>query len=99
MNAVMPQSHGDDHAMPGVLHSRKPDDEIEFYAFDMLVSDGDVIRKLSLSMRKTNLARLLGGTPARRDSGRTTVTRLIVAIKADCGAYLRGVSRGSSRSA
>ena len=66
MNAVMPQSHGDDHAMPGVLHSRKPDDEIEFYAFDMLVSDGDVIRKLSLSMRKTNLARLLGGAPARQ---------------------------------
>ena len=47
------------------LHSRKHDDEVEFYAFDMLVSDGDDLRKLPLSMRKTNLARLL----ARRVDG------------------------------
>ena len=46
------------------LHSRKHDDEVEFYAFDMLVSDGR-ISKLPLSMRKTNLARLL----ARRVDG------------------------------
>src|SRR6476659_3403375 len=39
------------------LHSRKHDDEVEFYAFD--------IRKLPLSLRKTNLARLL----ARRVDG------------------------------
>jgi len=37
------------------------DDEVQFHAFDMLVSDGDDIRKLPLSMRKTNLARLLRG--------------------------------------
>ena len=47
------------------LHSRKHDDEVTFYAFDMLVSDGDDLRKLPLSMRKTNLARLL----ARRVDG------------------------------
>ena len=47
------------------LHSRKHDDEVQFYAFDMLVSDGDDLRKLPLSMRKTNLARLL----ARRVDG------------------------------
>ena len=41
------------------LHSRKHDAEVEFYAFDMLVSDGEDIRKLPLSMRKTNLSRLL----------------------------------------
>ena len=41
------------------LHSRQHDDEVEFYAFDMLVSDGEDLRKLPLSMRKTNLARLL----------------------------------------
>ena len=40
------------------LHSRQRDDEVQFYAFDMLVSDGDDLRKLPLSMRKTNLARL-----------------------------------------
>ena len=47
------------------LHCRKHDDEVEFYAFDMLVSDGEDLRKLPLSMRKTNLARLL----ARRVDG------------------------------
>jgi bifunctional non-homologous end joining protein LigD len=41
------------------LHSRRHDHEIEFYAFDCLVSDGDDLRRLPLSMRKTNLARLL----------------------------------------
>jgi ATP-dependent DNA ligase len=40
------------------LHSRKRDAEVEFYAFDMLVSDGDDLRKLPLTMRKANLARL-----------------------------------------
>ena len=44
---------------------QRHDTEVEFYAFDMLVSDGDDLRKLPLSMRKTNLARLL----ARRVDG------------------------------
>jgi bifunctional non-homologous end joining protein LigD len=39
------------------LHSH--DHEVEFCAFDILVSDGEDLRKLPLSMRKTNLARLL----------------------------------------
>jgi len=47
------------------LHSRRLDAEVEFYAFDMLVSDGEDLRKLPLTMRKTNLARLL----ARRVDG------------------------------
>ena len=47
------------------LHSRQHDEEVQFYAFDMLLSDGDDIRKLPLSMRKTSLARLL----ARRVDG------------------------------
>jgi hypothetical protein len=34
------------------LHSRQHDEEVQFYAFDMLVSDGNGIRKLPLSMRK-----------------------------------------------
>jgi bifunctional non-homologous end joining protein LigD len=41
------------------LHSRKYEDEVQFYAFDMLVSEGDDIRKLPLSMRKASLSRLL----------------------------------------
>ena len=47
------------------LHSRKHDEEVQFYAFDMLVSDGEDIRKLPLNMRKANLSRLL----ARRVGG------------------------------
>ena len=47
------------------LHSRKHDAEVEFYAFDMLVNDGEDLRKPPLTMRKTNLARLL----ARRVDG------------------------------
>ena len=47
------------------LHSRKHDAEVEFYAFDRLVSDGDDLRRLPLSMRKASLARLL----ARRVDG------------------------------
>ena len=38
------------------LHSRKFDHEAQFYAFDILVGDGDDLRKLPLSMRKANLA-------------------------------------------
>ena len=38
---------------------------MQFYAFDVLMSDGDDLRKLPLSMRKTSLARLL----ARRVNG------------------------------
>ena len=47
------------------LHSRRHDDEVQLYAFDCLVSDGEDLRKLPLSMRKANLARLL----ARRVDG------------------------------
>jgi ATP-dependent DNA ligase len=47
------------------LHSRRHDDEVQFYAFDLLAGDGDDMRSLPLSLRKTNLARLL----ARRSEG------------------------------
>ena len=46
------------------LHSRQHDADVQFYAFDCPVSDGEDIRRLPLSMRKASLARLL----ARRDS-------------------------------
>jgi bifunctional non-homologous end joining protein LigD len=47
------------------LHSRRHDDEVQLYAFDILTTEGDDLRKLPLSLRKTNLARLL----ARRRDG------------------------------
>ena len=37
--------------------------EVQLYAVDVLALDGDDLRGLSLSMRKTNLARLLARTP------------------------------------
>ena len=45
------------------LHSRKHDDEVQLYAFDILALDGEDLRGLPLSMRKTNLARLLARRP------------------------------------
>ncbi len=45
------------------LHSRQHDDEVQLYAFDILTLDGEDIRRLPLSMRKTNLARLLARRP------------------------------------
>src|SRR6476660_3220464 len=47
------------------LHSRNNNEEVQFYAFDRLVSDGEDLRKMPLHLRKINLARLL----ARRIDG------------------------------
>jgi bifunctional non-homologous end joining protein LigD len=45
------------------LHSRRHDEEVQLYAFDILALDGEDLRGLPLSMRKTNLARLLARRP------------------------------------
>jgi ATP-dependent DNA ligase len=45
------------------LHSGKHDAEAQFCAFDVLAVGGDDLRDLPLSMRKTNLERLLRGRP------------------------------------
>ena len=45
------------------LHSGKHNDEAELIAFDVLALDGDDLRNLPLSMRKTNLQRLLARRP------------------------------------
>jgi bifunctional non-homologous end joining protein LigD len=45
------------------LHSGRHNDEVQFYAFDMLAGDGDDLRQLPLSMRKANLQRLLARRP------------------------------------
>ena len=36
------------------LHSGQHNDQVQFYAFDVLMSDGDDLRKLPLSMRKAS---------------------------------------------
>ncbi|WP_247290047.1 MULTISPECIES: hypothetical protein [unclassified Bradyrhizobium] len=45
------------------LHSRRHDDDVQLYAFDVLALAGEDLRHLPLSMRKANLARLLRGRP------------------------------------
>jgi bifunctional non-homologous end joining protein LigD len=45
------------------LHSGKHDEEVQLYAFDVMALDGEDLRYLPLSMRKTNLARLLARRP------------------------------------
>ncbi|WP_458179738.1 ATP-dependent DNA ligase [Bradyrhizobium sp. 14AA] len=45
------------------LHSRRHDEEVQLYAFDLLALGGEDLSPLPLEMRKTNLARLLRGRP------------------------------------
>ncbi|MGN8547692.1 DNA ligase [Bradyrhizobium sp. 13971] len=45
------------------LHSGKHNAEVEMLAFDILTLDGNDLRDLPLSMRKTNLQRLLARRP------------------------------------
>jgi ATP-dependent DNA ligase len=45
------------------LHSRKHNSEVQLCAFDVLAVGGEDLRALPLSMRKTNLERLLRGRP------------------------------------
>jgi len=45
------------------LFSGKHNEEVQLYAFDCLALDGDDLRTLPLSMRKTNLDRLLARRP------------------------------------
>jgi ATP-dependent DNA ligase len=40
------------------LHSRRHDDEVQLYAFDILALGGEDLRKLPRHLRKNNLARL-----------------------------------------
>ena len=47
------------------LHSRQHGEAVQLYAFDILALDGEDLRKLPLSIRKTDLVRLL----ARRTDG------------------------------
>jgi bifunctional non-homologous end joining protein LigD len=45
------------------LHSRRHDDEVQLYAFDILALEGEDLRNLPLHLRKNNLARLLARRP------------------------------------
>jgi ATP-dependent DNA ligase len=45
------------------LHSRQRNEDVQLYAFDILALDGEDLRGLPLSLRKTNLAQLLARRP------------------------------------
>ena len=45
------------------LHSGEHNEEVQLYAFDIMALNGDDLRRVPLSMRKTNLAQLLARRP------------------------------------
>ena len=45
------------------LHSRRHNDEVQLYAFDILALGGEDLRAMPLHIRKNNLARLLARRP------------------------------------
>jgi ATP-dependent DNA ligase len=45
------------------LHSRRHNDAVRLYAFDVMALDGNDMRKLPLHLRKNNLSRLLAKRP------------------------------------
>jgi ATP-dependent DNA ligase len=45
------------------LHSRRHDEDVQLYAFDILALDDADLRGLPLSIRKSNLARLFARRP------------------------------------
>jgi ATP-dependent DNA ligase len=47
------------------LYSRQCDDQVRLYAFDVLALDGDDLRALPFSMRKTNLGNFPKGKDKR----------------------------------
>jgi ATP-dependent DNA ligase len=78
------------------LHSRRH--EVEFYAFDILVSDGEDLRKLPLSMRKASLARLLARMASFcQTSNRARSGRIYSGTPAcsDLRAWSRNIARAS----
>jgi len=66
----------------------KHNDEVQLRAFDVLAMDGDDLRNLPLSMRKTNLARLLMAGQAASSSA--TLNR----ARSDQTCFVRPVSLG-----
>ena len=57
------------------MYSGKYNEEVRLYAFDMLAGDGDDMRKLPLSMRKTNLVSKHRDRAYRHPAGRRTGSR------------------------
>jgi bifunctional non-homologous end joining protein LigD len=74
------------------LYAGKHNEEVQLCAFDVLAMDGDDLRDLPLSMRKTNLARLL----ARHGTGRTGVEAPRPAIS---GGTVKALGQGEESAA
>ena len=59
----MPIFFGHHFRRPLALHSGKQNEAVQLYAYDIMALDGEHLRGLPLSMRKTNLAQLLARRP------------------------------------
>ncbi|MET3966725.1 DNA ligase [Bradyrhizobium sp. S3.9.1] len=87
------------------LHSRKHDQEVQLYAFDILAMGGEDLRELPLDMRKTNLARCAADRMASLSrhlraarSGRTrSRVPAIGSLSGESAATFRAGSRNGSR--
>ena len=79
------------------LHSRKHDHEVQLCAFDILVEGGDDLRHLPLSMRKTNLQRLLRAGRKASSSTRSSAGRSgPISSRQHAGWGLRGWSASAA---
>jgi ATP-dependent DNA ligase len=86
------------------LHSGEHNEEVQPYTFDVLAIGGDDLRRLPLSMRKANLARLLARRPAgifraplsKVRSDQTVSARL---AGLDSRAWFRSIATGLTRAA
>ena len=86
------------------LHSRRHNDQIKLYAFDILALDGDDLRTLPLHLRKEKLARLLAkhrdwaeGLVAARAALRLNLADLEARRTAVRCLYSLGQSEGARR--
>ena len=79
------------------LHSRRHDEEVQLYAFDILAMDGDDLRRLPLSMRKQKLSRLLFRPPRGAASLRHHLSKAR-SVRTCSGRRAVGASRASCRS-
>lgn len=60
------------------LHSGKHNEEVQLYAFDILAIDGDDLRSLPLSLRETNLDRLLSRRRMEYSSRHSRPAKLVL---------------------
>ena len=73
------------------LHSRKHNEEVQLYAFDILVLGGDDLRKLPLHLRKTNFHSSWRVAPMASQLRRSNEARSLRLFRHACPIGLEGM--------